>query len=317
LRELIKPEKIKIDENTFSDTYGKFVIEPLERGFGTTLGNSLRRVLLSSIPGAAVVSVNIEGVSHEFSAVPGVAEDALQILQNLKRMRVRLHTNGRELYLEAIGPTQVKAGDFSPDSEVEIVNPELHIANITSDKARLSMRITLARGKGYVEAAENKRDDQPVGTIPIDSIFTPVAKVSYQVTPARIGRKASFDSLVMEIHTDGTIRPDQALREAAKILREYLSLFTMEIVSEEKVGAEVEKKEGGEFLEEEIEEINLVGSPLKALKKAGIFQIKDLVSKTSEELLKIPNFGEKSLARVEKKLTESNLSLSQEEKKAQ
>jgi len=317
LRELIKPQKIKIDENTFSDTYAKFIIEPLERGFGTTLGNSLRRVLFSSIPGAAVVSVNIEGVSHEFSTIRGVTEDVLQIFQNLKKIRVKLQTDERELYLEAIGPTKVKAGDFSPDSEVEIVNPELLIANVTSDKTRLSMRVTLAQGKGYVEAAENKRKDQPIGTIPMDSIFTPVVNVSYQVIPARIGRKTNFDSLVMEISTDGTVRPDQALREATKILIEYFNLFTTEIVSEEKVGAGVERKEGKEFLEEGIEEINIIGSRLEALKKTGILQIKDLVSKTSEELLKIPNFGQKSLARVEKKLAESNLSLSRKEKETQ
>jgi len=317
LRELVKPEKIDIDESTFSDTCGKFVIEPLERGFGTTLGNSLRRVLLSSIPGAAVVSVNIEGVAHEFSVLPGVVEDVLQILQNLKKIRSRLYADERELYLEANGPTEVKAGDFDPDSEVEIMNPDLHIASVTSDKARLSMSVTFAQGRGYVEAVENKKDDQPVGTIPVDSIFAPVVNVSYRVTPARIGRKTSFDSLVMEIHTDGTIRPDEALRQATKILQKYFAFFTVEVVHEEKVRAETGRKEDRELLEEGIEQTGLAGSPLRALKKAGILQIKDLVSRTGQELLKIPNFGEKSLAKVEKKLVESNLSFLQEQNKTQ
>ena len=312
MRPLIKPEQVALDEASFSNTYGKFIIEPLQRGFGTTLGNALRRVLLSSIPGAAIIAVRIDGVAHEFSTMPGIAEDVLQVIQNLKRVRARLHADEREVYLQAEGRREVRAGDFEVDSDVEIVNPDTLIATLTTDEARIGLTATLAQGRGYVLANENRRQEQPVGTIPMDAIFTPVHKVSYEVRPARIGRKTSFDALTLEVHTDGTIKPDAAVQHAAQLLTDYISFFVRVAapggVSEEEtaVGA------GPSILEDEIEAIGLTGTPLKALKAHGIDQVKDLVSHSRRELLAIPHFGDKSLARIEEVLAKRELSLAAE-----
>jgi len=303
MRELIRPKRISLEEQTFSDTYGKFIIEPLESGYGITLGNALRRVLLSSIPGVAITSVKIDGVMHEFSTIPGVKEDVLEIIQNLKKLRAKLFVDEeKKISLEARGPLEVKASHFQTDDEVKIINPDLHIATLDNEKTRLFMEVTLAKGRGYVEAVENKKEKQPLGTIPIDSIFTPVRKVKYEVRPARIGRKTSYDCLILEIFTDGTIKPDEAFREAAKILYEYFGFF----LEEEK------RRSREEFLEQEIEEIGLSGPPLKALKDAGINKVKDLLQKEEKELLKIENFGEKSLEKVKKKLAEYDLSMGEE-----
>jgi len=303
VRELIKPRKVKVEEKTFSKTYGKFIIKPLEKGYGITLGNSLRRVLLSSIPGAAAISVKIDGVDHEFATIPGVKEDVLQIIQNIKRIRVKLYTDEeKEVFLDVRGPLKVKASHIQTDSEVEIVNPDLHLATLDNEKAHLSMQITLAKGRGYIEASENKRENQSVRTIPIDSIFSPIKKVKYEVHPARIGRKTSFDSLVLEILTDGTISPDEALNEAAKILRDYTTLFVT------KKQGEIEKGEEN-FLKEEVEKIGLSNPALNALKDAKITKIKDLLDKNSKELLKIHNFGKKSLEKVREKLAQHNLTI--------
>ncbi|MCD6318448.1 DNA-directed RNA polymerase subunit alpha [Candidatus Aerophobetes bacterium] len=309
MRELIKPEKVKVEEETFSKTYGKFIIEPLEKGYGITLGNSLRRILLSSIPGAAAISVKIDGVDHEFATIPGVKEDVLQIIQNIKKIRVKLYTDKeKEVFLDVRGPLKVKASHIQTDSDVEIVNPDLYLATLDNEKVHLSMQITLAKGRGYVEASENKRENQPVRTIPIDSIFSPINKVKYEVHPARIGRKTSFDSLVLEILTDGTIPPDEALNEAAKILRDYTTLFVA------KKGEEEIKKGEKSFLEEEVEKIGLSNLALNALKDAKIIKIKDLLDKNSKELLKIHNFGKKSLEKVKKELAQHNLSIKEEKK---
>jgi len=312
VRELIKPGKVKVEEETFSKTYGKFIIEPLEKGYGITLGNSLRRVLLSSIPGAAAISVKIDGVDHEFATIPGVKEDVLQIIQNIKKIRVKLYTDKeKEVFLDVRGPLKVKASHIKTDSEVEIVNPNLYLATLDNEKVHLSMQITLAKGRGYVEASENKRENQPVRTIPIDSIFSPINKVKYEVHPARIGRKTSFDSLVLEILTDGTIPPDEALNEAAKILRDYTTLF----VAKKGRGGEIKKGEKS-FIEEEIEKIGLSTLTLNALKDAKIIKIKDLLDKNSKELLKIHNFGKKSLEKVKKELAQHNLSIKEEKNEA-
>jgi len=305
VRELVKPEKIKIEEETLSPTYGKFIVEPLERGYGITLGNSLRRILLSSIPGAAVTSIKIDGVTHEFATLPGVKEDILQIIQNLKKLKVKLYTDQeKEVLLDEKGPLEVKASHIKVDDEVEIINPDLHIATLNDENTRLSMQMNLAWGRGYVEATENKEEDLPVGTIPIDSIFTPVIKVKYEVHPARIGRKTSFDSLIMEIFTDGTIRPDEALNQAAKILQEFAGLFILEQTEEEK-----KERSKEEFLKKEIEEVGLSTLALNALKSAGITKIEDVIKKAPKELLMIHNFGEKSLERLKQKLAEHNLDL--------
>jgi len=305
VRELVKAERIKIEEETFSQTYGKFIIEPLERGFGITLGNSLRRILLSSVPGAAVTSVKIDGVTHEFATLPGVKEDVLQIIQNLKKLRVKLYVNEeRQVFIDEKGPLEVKASHIKTGSEMEIVNPDLHIATLNDEKTRLSMQINIAPGRGYVEAGENKRENQPVGTIPVDSIFTPVRKVKFEVLPARIGRKTSYDCLVMEIFTDGTIGPDEALNQAAKILQDFTRVFILEDIEEKKKEALKEK-----FLQMGIDEIGLPTLALNALKGAGIERVGEVVNKGAKELLMINNFGEKSLEKLRKKLAEYNLSL--------
>ena len=312
MRELIKPEKVKIEEKTLSKTYGKFIIKPLERGYGTTLGNSLRRVLLSSIPGSAAISVKIDGVSHEFATIIGVKEDVLQIIQNIKKIRIKLYTDKeKEVFLDVRGPLKVKASHIQTDSEVEIVNPDLYLATLDNEKTHLPIQITLAKGRGYVEASENKREDQPVRTIPIDSIFSPVKKVKYEVDPVRIGRKTNFDSLVLEIFTDGTISPDEALNEAANILKDQLSLFVIKKEGEGKI-----KKEEESFLEEEVDALRLSKPALNALKDAKILKIKDLLSKNSQELLKIRSFGKRSLEKAKQKLAQYNLSIKEEKNEA-
>ncbi len=302
--QLIKPKEVVIEKETFSDTYGKFIIEPLERGYGITLGNSLRRILLSSISGAAVTAVKIEGVSHEFSTIPGVKEDVLQIIQNLKRIRVKLFVEGeKKVFLDVRGPLEVKASHIKMDSEVEIVNPDLYLATLDDKETHLVMDITLAKGRGYATMEENKHSNQALGTIPIDSIFGPVKRVKYEVKPTRIGRKTSFDSLILEIFTDGTVKPDDAVGEGARILTEYLQFFMAE-------SPKGEKKEGEKkLLEQSVEELGLSGGPLKALKGSGIEKIGDLVRRSSKELLKIQNFGEKSLQKLEKELAECGLGL--------
>ncbi len=310
MRELVKPKEVIIEKDTVCDTYGRFVIEPLERGYGTTLGNSLRRILLASIPGVAVISVKIEGVFHEFSSIEGVKEDVLQIIQNLKKIRVRLFGDEEDkiIFLDVQGPLDVKASDIKPDSETEIINPDTPIATLDNKKTRLSMEIALAKGMGYVEAEENKRDDQPIGTISIDSVFTPVKKVKYEVRSARIGRKTSFDSLVLEIFTDGTMRPDEAMQKAARILIECFGPFAT--LGKKKIEGKMEKRE--EFLEEEVEKIGFSDARLRALKDSGIKKMRDLTNVSGKELLKVQKFGKKSLEKIERELAKYNLSLAKQ-----
>jgi len=305
VRDLVKPDRVRIEKESLSDTYGKFIAEPLERGYGVTLGNSLRRILLSSILGAAVTSVKIDGVTHEFATLPGVKEDVLQIIQNLKKLRVKLYVDEeKQVFIDERGPLEVKASHIQRDSEIEIINPGLHIATLNDEKTRLSMQINISLGRGYVEASENRKENQPLGAIPIDSIFTPVQKVKYEVLPARIGRKTSFDCLILEIFTDGTIRPDEALSQAARILQNQAKIFILEEVEEKK---EEERKE--KFLQMSVDELGLPTLALNALKEVGIKTVGDLVKKEPKELLMIHNFGEKSLEKLEKKLLEYNLSL--------
>jgi len=310
VRELVKPKEIKVEKDTFSDTYGKFVIEPLERGYGITIGNSLRRILLSSIPGVAVISVKIEGVLHEFCSIKGVKEDVLQIIQNLKKVRAKLFTSKKEkkISLDVRGPLEVKASHITPDSEVEIVNPDISLATLDNKETHLSMEITLAKGMGYVEAEENKKADQPVGTIPMDSIFTSIKRVKYEVRSARIGRKTSFDSLALEVSTDGTIKPDEAIQKAANILVECFVPFAT--LGKKEMEAKMEGRE--EFLEEEVEKMGFSATILRVLKGLGIKKMQDLTNVSGKELLKIQKFGEKSLEKVEKELAKYNLSLAKE-----
>ena len=313
MRELVRAERVIIEEESFSETYGKFIIEPLERGYGTTLGNSLRRILLSSIPGAAVTSIKINGMTHEFATLPGMKEDVLQLIQNLKKLRLKLYVDEeKEAFIDEKGPLEVKASHIGVDSEVEIVNPDLHIATLNDKKSRLSLQINIASGRGYVQASENKKEGQPIGTIPVDSIFTPVQKVKYEVQPARVGRKTSYDSLVLEIFTDGTVEPAETLNQAARTLQEFAGLLILEGIEEQKKEELKEK-----FLQMNIDEIGLPTLALNALKRAGIKTIGNVVNGKSKKLLMIHNFGEKSLERLEKKLAEYNLSLKGKENETQ
>lgn len=305
MRELVKAHRVKIEKESFSETYGKFIIEPLEKGYGITMGNCLRRILLSSFPGAAVTSIKIDRVTHEFTTLPGLKEDVLQIIQNLKKLKVKLYTDEeKEIFIDEKGFLEVKAFHIKAGSEVEILNPDLHIATLNDEKSRLSMQINIAHGRGYSESGENKKEGQPIGTIPVDSIFTPIQKVKYEVLPARIGRKTSYDSLVLEIFTDGTIGPDEALSQAARILQEFIGIFVLK-------GMEDRKKEElkEKFLQMSIDEINLPTLALNALKGAKIKTIRDVVNREPKELLMVHNFGEKSLEKLEKKLVAYNLSL--------
>ncbi|MGI6160967.1 MAG: DNA-directed RNA polymerase subunit alpha [Christensenellales bacterium] len=310
---MIEIEKPKIEcvELSPDNKYGKLVVEPLERGFGTTLGNSLRRILLSSLPGAAVTSVKIDGVLHEFSTIEGVSEDVTNIILNLKELSVRLHTDvPKTVYIRAEGEGEVTAGDIQPDAEVEILNPELHIASLNSD-ARLYMEITLERGRGYVLSDKNKKPNQPIGIIPVDSIFTPIRKINYAVENTRVGQITDYDKLTMDIWTNGSIRPDEAAGLAAKILNDHLLLFInlTENVSNVEIMVEKEEDKKEKIMEMTIEELDLSVRSYNCLKRAGINTVEDLTHKTEEELLKVRNLGRKSQEEVSQKLAVLGLSL--------
>lgn len=312
--EIQKPT-IECVEISQDNKYGKLVVEPLERGFGTTIGNSLRRVLLSSLPGAAVTSVKIDGIQHEFSVIEGVKEDVTDIILNLKNLAVKMHCNEpRTIYLKAKGECVLKGEDIQCDADVEIMNPELHIATLNKD-ADLNMEITVAKGRGYSVADKNKVPNQPIGVIPVDSIFTPISKVNYFIENTRVGQVTDYDRLTMEIWTNGTIAPDEAVAFAAKIMSDHLDLF-MQFVDNVKnveimVKKEDEKKE--KILEMSIEELDLSVRSSNCLKRAGINLVDDLVKKTEDEMMRVRNLGRKSLDEVTQKLASLGLSLKQRE----
>ena len=306
--EFEKPIITKIDENK---DYGKFVIEPLERGYGTTLGNSLRRVLLSSLPGAAVTSIKIDGVLHEFDTVPGVREDVMQIILNIKGLAVKSYVEDEKtIELDVQGPAEVTAGDILTDSDIEIVNPDHYLFTI-AEGASLKATMTVATNRGYVPADENKKDDAPVGTLAVDSIYTPVTKVNYQVEPARVGSNDGFDKLTLEILTNGTIIPEDALGLSARILTEHLNLFTnlTEIAIATDVMKEVDTTSDDRILERTIEELDLSVRSYNCLKRAGINTVHDLTEKTEPEMMKVRNLGRKSLEEVKVKLADLGLGL--------
>lgn len=314
---MIEIEKPKIDAVTLSDdgTYGKFVVEPLERGYGITLGNSLRRILLSSLPGAAVRSVQIDGVLHEFSTVPGVVEDTTEIILNLKGLALKIHSDEEKiLEIEADGPGIVTAGDIRADSDVEILNPDLHIATLSSD-ARLNMRIYAGRGRGYVQADKNKREDLPIGVIPIDSIYTPISRVNFGIENTRVGQMTNYDKLTIEIWTDGSIRPDEAVSLGSKILTEHLMLFVGLTEDSTSVPIMMEKEEDKKekVLEMTIEELDLSVRSYNCLKRAGINSVQELITKSEEDMMKVRNLGRKSLEEVQEKLQELGLGLRNED----
>lgn len=306
--EFEKPNITKIDENK---DYGVFVVEPLERGYGTTLGNSLRRVLLASLPGAAVTSINIEGVLHEFDTVPGVREDVMQIILNVKGIAVKSYVQDEKIIeLDVEGPAEITAGDILTDSDIEIVNPDHYLFTI-GQGASLRATLTVNSGRGYVPADQNKKDDAPVGTLAVDSIYTPVTKVNYQVEPARVGSNDGFDKLTLEILTNGTIIPEDALGLSARILTEHLNLFTnlTEIAIATDVMKEVDTTSDDRILERTIEELDLSVRSYNCLKRAGINTVYDLTEKSEAEMMKVRNLGRKSLEEVKIKLADLGLGL--------
>jgi DNA-directed RNA polymerase subunit alpha len=307
--EIEKP-KIECVELSDNNTYGKFVVEPLERGYGITLGNSLRRILLSSLPGAAVTSVKIDGVLHEFSTIPGVFEDVTDIIINLKSLCIKMYTEEeRVLRIEVEGPKEVKAADIIADADVEILNPELKIATVSD--GRLFMEITVAKGRGYVSADKNKKEDHIIGVIPIDSAFSPVRRVNYNIEDTRVGQITDYDKLTLEVWTNGSIRPDEATSLSAKILSEYLRQFIglTETVNDVEIMVEKEEEEKDKILEMTIEELDLSVRSYNCLKRAGINSVEVLTQRTEEDMIKVRNLGKKSLEEVIFKLQELGLSL--------
>jgi len=312
--EIEKP-RIECQESPDDISYGKFVVEPLERGYGTTLGNSLRRVLLSSLPGTAPTSIRIAGVQHEFSTIPGVKEDVTEIVLNVKGIIARLHCDGpKTVYIEAAGECEVTAGDIKADGEVEILNPELHIASLGPDGA-LSMEITLAHGRGYVPADKDKSAQQVIGTIPVDSIYAPVLKVNYAVENTRVGNQTDFDKLTIEVWTDKTISARDALSLGAKILCDHFTLFTdlSDTIGNSCTVVEKEPERPDTVMKMTIEELDLSVRSFNCLKRANINTVEDLTNKTEEEMIKVRNLGRKSLEEVEHKLAMMGLSLASDD----
>lgn len=315
LEKIEKPE-IETAELKSNGTYGKFIISPLERGYGTTLGNSLRRVLLSSLPGVAVTSVKIDGVHHELSTIPGVKEDVTEIILNIKGLTAKLYGEGpKTIYIEAEGECEVTAGDIKADSEVDILDPGMHIATLGKD-AKLYMEITIDKGRGYVSAEKNKQIfDLAIDVIAVDSIYTPVLKVNYKVEDTRIGQVTDFDKLTLEVWTDGTISAKEAVSLAAKFLNDHLNLFID--LSEEAITTEimVDKDDKGKekILEMTIEELDLSVRSFNCLKRAGINTVDDLINKSEEEMMKVRNLGKKSFDEVKEKLQSLGFNLTSEE----
>ena len=312
--EIEKP-RIKCIENPGDVSYGKYVVEPLERGYGTTLGNALRRILLSSLPGTAVTSIKISGVQHEFTTIPGVKEDVTDIVLNVKKIISKLHSNGpKTVYIECSGECEVTAGDIKADGEVEILNPDLHIATLGPD-ATLNMELTLNHGRGYVSADRNKPAQSVIGVIPVDSIYTPVHKVNYTVENTRVGNMTDFDKLTLEIWTDGTISARDAVSLGAKILCDHFVLFTdlSETMGNKSTVVEKAEAQRDKVLELTIEELDLSVRSFNCLKRANINTVEDLISKTEDEMMKVRNLGRKSLEEVINKLAMMGLSLASED----
>jgi DNA-directed RNA polymerase subunit alpha len=312
-KDLIRPKRLEVEKETLTPFYGKFTAEPFERGLGITIGNSLRRLLLSSLQGAAITSVKIDGVLHEFSTIPGTKEDMTEIILNLKEVRLKLHTEGpKTIRVKAEGSKVLKAGDIITGDAVEILNPDHYIATLSRD-GKLAMEMVVKVGRGYVPAERNKEENQPIGTIPMDAIFSPIKKVNYTVTNARVGQITDYDKLNLEVWTDGSLNPEEAIAHAAKILKDQLSIF---ITFEEEEEAEMsysedeEEKEGvNENLLRSVDELELSVRSANCLKHANIKLIGDLVQKTEAEILATKNFGRKSLNEIKDILTEMGLNL--------
>ena len=312
--EIEKP-RIECIDSQDDVSYGKYIVEPLERGYGTTLGNSLRRILLSSLPGTAATSIKIAGVQHEFSTVPGVKEDVTEIVLNVKKIIAKLHCQGtKTVYIDAAGECEVTAGDIKADGEVEILNPEQHICSLGPD-ASFNMEITLSHGRGYVPSDKNKTPNMPIGTIAVDSIYTPVYKVNYTVENTRVGNMTDYDKLTLEVWTDSTISAKDAVSLGAKILSDHLSLFTnlSETVASKPTMAEKAETHRDKVLEMTIEELDLSVRSFNCLKRANINNVEDLISRTGEDMMKVRNMGRKSLEEVQNKLAMMGLSLASDD----
>ena len=311
-RDLIRPKKLQVETESLTNTYGKFFAEPFERGFGTTLGTGLRRVLISSLQGAAIVSVKAKGVLHEFSAIPGVTEDATDIILNLKGVRLKMHGNeSRVIRIVQKGEGVVKAKDIVTDNNVEILNPEHHIATCSKD-ANLEMDLVVKVGKGYVPADRNRDEKAPVGTIPIDAIFSPISKVNFTVTNARVGQITDYDKLTIEVWSDGSVKPQDAVAYASKILKDQLSIFINfdeDIEPQEEAEPEEERERFNENLYRSVDELELSVRSANCLKNAGIKLIGELVSRSEAEMLKTQNFGRKSLNEIKDILVDMGLTL--------
>ncbi|WP_100374468.1 DNA-directed RNA polymerase subunit alpha [Bacillus sp. FJAT-45037] len=312
--EIEKPniEAVEVSEDA---KYGKFVVEPLERGYGTTLGNSLRRILLSSLPGAAVTTVQIDTVLHEFSTIEGVVEDVTTIILNLKQLALKIYSDEEKtLEIDVQGEGVVTAGDLTHDSDIEVLNPDLHIATLAKG-AHFHMRLTAKRGRGYDLAVGNKNDDQPIGVLPIDSIYTPVSRVNYQVENTRVGQVTNYDKLTLDVWTDGSIRPEEAVSLGAKILTEHLNIFVglTDQAQNAEIMVEKEEDQKEKVLEMTIEELDLSVRSYNCLKRAGINTVQELTHKTEEDMMKVRNLGRKSLEEVQEKLGELGLGLRKED----
>ena len=312
--EIEKP-RIECVDSPEDGSYGKYIVEPLERGYGTTLGNSLRRILLSSLPGTAATSIKIAGVQHEFSTIPGVKEDVTEIVLNIKRIIFKMNCDGvKTVYIDASGECEVTAGDIKADGEVEILNPEQHICSLGPD-ASFNMEITLSHGRGYVPSDKNKTPNMPIGTIAVDSIYTPVYKVNYTVENTRVGNMTDYDKLTLEVWTDSTISARDAVSLGAKILSDHLSLFTdlSETVASKPTMAEKAETHRDKVLEMTIEELDLSVRSFNCLKRANINNVEDLISRTGEDMMKVRNMGRKSLEEVQNKLAMMGLSLASDD----
>lgn len=312
-KDLIRPKRLEAEKETLTPFYGKFTAEPFERGFGITIGNSLRRILLSSLQGAAITSVKIDGVLHEFSAIPGVKEDVTEIILNLKEVRLKLHTEGpKTIRVKAEGPGVLRAGDILTGDAVEILNPDHPIATLSKD-GKLSMEMSVKMGRGYIPAERNRDEHHPVGTIPMDAIFSPIKKVNYTVTNARVGQITDYDKLTLELWTDGSLTPEEAVAHAAKILKDQLSIFiTFDEGEEEETSIHEHQGETerlNENLFRSVDELELSVRSQNCLKHADIKLIGDLVQKTEAEILATKNFGRKSLNEIKEILAEMGLSL--------
>ena len=308
---------IEIAEISDDKKYGRFVVEPLERGYGTTLGNSLRRIMLSSLPGAAISQIKIDGVLHEFSSIPGVKEDVTEIIMNLKTLAIKNSSETDEpktAYIEFEGEGVVTAADIQADSDIEIMNPETVIATLNGGAdSKLYMELTITKGRGYVGSDKNKKDDQPIGMLPVDSIFTPVTRVNFLVENTRVGQITDYDKLTLDVYTNGTLAPDEAVSLAAKVLNEHLKLFIdlSEVAQSAEVMIEKEDDEKEKVLEMSIDELELSVRSYNCLKRAGINTVEELTNRTSEDMMKVRNLGRKSLEEVLAKLKELGLELSQ------